>query len=466
MGVMMAINQMIGRGATWPPPAVSDRWAEIELFAAFRLSNETRIRQEASVRWAQRYMLSPVPRMISRASANMLYGEPAEITAASPNDQANLDRLIAENDLAAEAHRGAMISSSEGEVWGRIVVAPDLLDVPIIDFVSADRVIPHFSGRFVTGATFVTEWATGSTECYRLLETYGPGYVLSELYRGSTTQLGTEVDLEKFQHTGGRQRQVNTGIDWPLAAFIPNTIDADPCRGYSDYAGLKDRFLALNEAGTVGQANLRLAGRKRAMVDAGYLGRRGTVPDGDDVFVCTSREGGDGASIAPLQVIDYQFQADQTIAWIDHLIDSTLTFAGLSPQSVGRSVDGGAISGTAMKLKMSHSLLEAAGKGRYFDRGLARLLRGAQILDGRPTTEGGFGRTYTSRDLAPSIQRQDGLPRDDTEATSQLVSMAAADAISLEERVAFLHPEWTEDQQREEVDRLKAEHQLPDLPVP
>ena len=464
MSVISEINRRLGRG-TWPPPEQREVWDRVELFAAFRDSDRTRIGQEASVSWSQPYMLSPIPRMISRASANMLFGEPPEISAAADGDKANLERIETENMLDAELHRGAVIASSEGEVWGRVVVSPDVLDVPIIEFASRSRVIPHFAGRFVRGATFVTTWATSQTERVRLLESYEPGKVSCTLYRGTRTSLGQEIGLDSFEATKGRAAEVFTGIDWPLAAFIPNTIDADPTRGYRDYAGLEDRFLALNEASTIGQGNMRLAGRKRALIDAGYVQSdadgRAQLPTGDDVFVRTSRAGGDDEKTAPLQVIDYGFQAGEVVAWVDHLIDSTLTFAGISPQQVGRAVDGQALSGTAMKLKMAHSLLEASGKGRFFDRGVARLLRGAQILDGRPISEGGFGRTYAKRDEAPTIRRAPAMPRDDLEAAQVLASLTAADAISLEERVAFARPDLSEKQRAEEVARIKAEQDIP-----
>ena len=57
--------------------------------------------------------------------------------------------------------------------------------------------------------------------------------------------------------------------------------------------------------------------------------------------------------------------------------------------------------------------------------------------------------------------RADGLPRDDMEAAQQLTAMVGADAISLEQRVAFLHPEWGDEQQAEEVQRLRAEQAFP-----
>lgn len=467
MGLFMTLQTVLGRN-TWPPVSQHETWEEVELYAALRNADDERIRQEASVHWREDYMLSPLPRLLSRASANMLFGEPAAFTADQDGDQDNLDRITGTdgNDLRAELHRAALIASSEGEVWGRIVVQPDLLDVPILEFVSRARVIPHFAGRFVRGATFVTTWCTGPLERFRMMETYEAGAVTTRLYRGSNTVLGGEVKLDSFSETKGRQPVVYTGIDQPLVAFIPNSVDEDPTRGFSDYRGLVERFLALNEAATIGQSNQRLAGRKRALIAGGLLDRNGNFPAGDDIISLSALDSGDDAK-SVFQAIDWQAGHAETIQWVDHLIDTTLTFAGVSPVSLGRSIEGGTISGTAMKLRMNHSLMESAGKGHYFDRGIARLLRQATILDGRPTTEGGFGRKYVAADVAPTVERGDGLPRDDMEAAQQIALLVNAEAISLEERVAFVHPDWSAQQQADEVARLQDElHPHPDPSVP
>lgn len=461
MGIFTTLQTILGRN-TWPPPSQADAWAEVELFEALRNANDERIRMEASVAWQADYLLSPLPRIISRSSANLLFGEPPSFTAAHEGDQENLDRIAGPdgNDLRAELHRAAVLASSEGEVWGRIVVQPELLDVPIIEFVSRGRVIPHFAGRFLRGATFVTTWKTTAVERYRMLETYEAGAVTTRLYRGTTTVLGSELGLDRFPETQGRQPIVYTGVEEPLVAFIPNSVDGDPSRGYSDYRGLVDRFLALNESVTIGQANQRLAGQKRAVINGRLLDRDGNFDAGRDVVRMDPLDSGDGAA-AVMQPIDWQAGHAETIAWVDHLMDTTLSFAGISPVSLGRTVEGATVSGTALKLRMNHSLMEAAGKGHYFDRGAARLLRQATIIDGRSITEGGFGRSYTSRDEAPTVTRGDGLPRDDMEAAQQLALIVGTESMSLEERVAFLRPDWTEQQRTDEVDRLRSEYPIP-----
>jgi hypothetical protein len=460
VGIFEAINSTILARNTWPPKSQAGVWAAIELWAAFRRSDEVRIKQQGGIPWNRRYLISPIPRMISRSKANLLYGEAPQLRAADEADQENLDRIARDNGLAgshaSEAHRAAMISSSEREVWGRIVVDPTLLDSPIVEWVSRAHVIPHFRGRFVVGATFVTEWPIATRETVRLLETYEAGQITAQLYRGTPNLLGVPLALDDFEATAGKPEAVFTGFDYPLVAFVPNSIDADPTAGFGDYQGLEERFLAINEAATVGQENLRLAGKKRALVDAKYL-RNGKLPAGDDVFVRADETAVAGEGGKALQLIEYTFEADQLRIYLDQLIDTTLSFGGTAPQLVGRSVDGGSISGTALKLKMVHSLMEASGSGGYFDRAYQRLLRAAAILDVRPTPQGGFGRRWINADSDPAVSRGDGLPRDDQEAAQWLVMAAGAEAISLEEKVRWLHPDWSNDQVDEEVKLIRAE---------
>lgn len=409
---------------------------------------------EAGRRWTDPYILSPVPRLVSRASASLLFGQPANFQAATDADSENLHALTEANALDSELVRAALISSSEGAVWGRVVVQPSLLDYPIIEWVSPRRVIPRFQGRFPVAATFVSEYYGKGREVIRVLETYEPGLITTEAYRGTPTSIGQQVSLDSVEQTQGLPDQVATGIDQPLVAFVPNSLGGDPTAGISDYQGLRDRFLALNEATTIAQQNLRLAGRKRALIDAAYLDANGKFIDSDDVFVRSDRDEMLGESGKPVQMIEYAYESQALIAWIDHLLDSTLTYAGIAPQSVGRSVDGGAISGTALKLRMNHTLIEAAGKGRHFDRGLSQLLKFAQLLDSRPTTQGGFGRSWSTPNEAPTVERHDGLIRDDAEAAQMIATLLNAEGISHREAISEWHPDWTPEQVDEELARL------------
>ena len=450
----MSLQSMLGRN-TWPPADVLRDWERMELFAALRDNDDTRLRQEASWPYVRPIVWSPVARMVSRASAHLLFGEEPKITPAAESDGDNVQRIVDGNDLPSELHRAAVIASSEGAVWGRIMVDPAVCDVPIIMFESARCVIPHFRGRFVVGATFVQEYPVSSSEVYRLFVTYTAGAVSSSMYRGSGTKLGGEVALSAHPSGEGMSPVVLTGIDRPLVAFIPNSIDSDPTCGVSDYHGLEARFLGISESSTVALENMRLAGKMRSFVDGRYL-RNGALPAGEDVFVRVVDDVIPGQSDTPLQMLQYTFAGDQLTAYVEHLIDTTLQFSGIAPELVGRNAAGGALSGTALRMRMIHSLLENSGKGRFFDTGIARLMRFAALVDSMRIADGGFGRKWADALTVPDVERGDGLPQDDTEAAQQVATLAAAEAISTEAKVRWMHPEWSDDLVGAEVEAIDA----------
>lgn len=445
----------------WPPTSEKYVWAHVGLLSAFRRSDQVRLRKEAGIAAHEPYTILPLPRMISRASAGMLFGEPAEFGDVNDSDSERIAYIVEQNGLDAELVRSALISSSEGDVFGRVILRPDLLDVPIIEFVSRASVIPEFAGRFLTGATFVTEWREGNNEYMRLFERYTAGSVENTLHRGTTSAKGPRVALNSYHRTKGMIDVVSTGFDKPLCVFIPNTIDSDPTRGFSDYEGLQDRFLSINEEETIGHKNVLMTGLKRAFIDGAYVGPNGAPPRSDNFLVRKSDDQMAGEGTDPLKILEYSFEAAELISWVDHMIDLSILAAGMSPQLVGRNIDGQAISGTAMKLKMAHALIESSGKGRYLDRGVKQLLAFAKIIDSRRMADGGFGRSYRDVFSVPSMQRAEALPRDDQEAAQRVVLLTNADAISLEERVRFINPDWSEKQVGEEVDRIKEETSLP-----
>jgi hypothetical protein len=462
------IRNAVGLSPTWPPADQVDVWETCELLAGLRDSNIDTV--SALAAWAgmgadnAAYLPMPMARMISRVKANLLFGEAPELTASNDTDQALLDDLVDENDLQSELHRAAVLASSEGDVYGKVTVAPDVLDRPIIEFVSRRRVIPRFVGRFLVGAVFVTEYRdpaqTYSSEVWRQLEDQQPGQVVTRLYRGTNTRLGDPVPLTERPETAelamndGRSNVVVTGIERPLCVFVPNALDDDPTRGVSDYLGVMVALLAINESETIGASNARLTGRARLFVEGRYLDAWGRLPAGNDVFRSDqviaegARDGG------PVKAAQYSFGSAELVAWLDHVIDLSLTLAGVSPQSVGRSVDGGAVSGTALRLKMSHSLMEAAGTGRYFDRGVSQLLRMAALLDQR-----WFARRWTAPDELPGVSRGDGLPADAVEDSQVITALVGAEAMSRETAIRTAHPEWSDEQVAAELERMSAEAQ-------
>lgn len=451
----------------WPPQAHGAAWGEIARREALRTADEGAIR--AAARAAKMggdirkpYLVSPIAPLISRAFADLLFGEEVRAVAADENNAENLARIMQINGVPALAHQGAQLSSALGEVWIRVSADREIADAPVLELFSRAQVAPVFTGRFLREATIIHTFAGRGQERYRLMERHAPGVVESRLFKGSTDALGDEVALDSYGPTAGTMPVVQTGIDRPLIVRVANGLDADPTLGVSDYLALAPLMLALNEALTIAQHNFRLTGAKRLWVDRKHLDAAGNFNLSDDILIQTgsgvaSKQLGDPDQTKAVQQTAFDYEATQQLAHIDWLLDHILTAAGVSPASVGRGELGGSLSGTALRLRMAHTLSEVAAKGRYWDAGLAEALRLAQLLDAAPVDGGGFGRPWSAPEEAPEIIRGDGLPPDAREEAQTIATLAGADAVSMEERVRQLHPAWDDARVGEEVARIQAD---------
>ncbi len=108
-------------GSSWPPEGEKEAWALVSYYAALRDGLEGPIRQQARLRQMgadpkKPYIAVPLPGLISRVPADLLFGEEPRFIAADENDQEALADLVEANGLAAELHRAAIVSASEGGV--------------------------------------------------------------------------------------------------------------------------------------------------------------------------------------------------------------------------------------------------------------------------------------------------------------------------------------------------------------
>lgn len=454
---------ILNGGTSWPPEAEKEAWALVGYYGALRDGLEGPIRQQARVRQMgadpkKPYIPVPLPGLIARVPADILFGEEPRFIAADENDQDNLTSLVRSNALPSELHRAAVVAASEGEVWGRVMLDPAASPRPVIEFFSRAQVVPVWRGRYLAGAAVIHPYKDGTTTVYRLVEEHEPGVVRHTLYKGTRSELGREVELDAIPAGVGLAPEVQTGYDRLLITRIPNMLGADQTLGVSDFQALEPLFLAINETATVAQHNMRLTAAKRLFVDRQLTDKKGRFDLSDDVIYMMSGRGTSevGAAPPPIQQVTYDFEATELLAYADHLMDQALTLAGISPASLGRGDSGGASSGTALRLRMAHTLSVVAGKGRHFDRGVQELLAAAQSLDAAN------GEPWQSPSEPARIERADGLPNDPQEEAQTIATLASADAISIDERVRRLNPEWDDERVAAEVGRI--ENAGPELP--
>jgi hypothetical protein len=218
--------------------------------------------------------------------------------------------------------------------------------------------------------------------------------------------------------------------------------------------------MGLNEAATVGTENMRLTGKKRAVVTPDMLDAQGNFPTGADVWVRADTDGDPDKKTDSLIQVEWEFDATALIEWAEHLADTALTRARVAPQLVGRFTEG-AQTGPALRARLLDSILAAEGKARAWDAEVPNVLLAAQLVDALPEQDGGFGHDWSAAQTAPGVKRKDSLPVDEDDQVARLAQEISAEILSRKTAIEERHPEWESDRVDQELQQIEA-----DLPQP
>jgi hypothetical protein len=442
----------------------------MELYVAIRESDRDRIAK--LIDWdnsskGRPYKVDPLGERISQAFSDLLFGEDPEWKAADPADEENLTSLINENDLGSELRSAAADASSEGEVWWRVYVDPVESDFPVIQFMSRLDVIPLFRGRAIVACAFISVLFTQEilldkqkiVQFWRHIEIQTDGETRNLLFRGQLGELGERVQLTEQPETESLPEDWKHGLPFMLAGRVLNKRGRDYRLGISDYQGIKDLLLDLNEVRVIMAENARMSGKSRMVVPSSAVDSEGKVDLGADVIVDEGVENfGSGPDRgAPYAVLEYTFQAEQLIAYKEDLIADAQTRVGLASQFMGgtKTTEGSAMSGTALRTRFIPTVLAGAGKGRYWDAAMPDMLRALQQIDALPQARGGCGHTWTKPDEMPSIERSSVLPEDPAEEIDLHVTAVAGELESVEAAIRKINPDYTDDQVEEELQKIR-----------
>lgn len=465
------------RARTWPMPSEAAVRRQVARWAALRESDESAIR--ALMGWPKDrpLIIDNLPEKIAGAYGDLLFGQPPTFT---PSNEGDLERMAAMvESWAGELPAAEETCASEGEVWWRLSldgVSPH----PVLTWHSRVDVVPLLHGRNVLACAFVSqlETAGGRDVVWRHLELHAPGVMRNMLFRGRKNALGQEVALDRHVETAELVEE------WPhelpmLAGRIVNAWGRRPNLGRSIYAGVWTKFLALNEAQTVGRENMRLTAKKRAVVPASAMRtatRPTTGPDrgdgsferltprpafdaGEDLLVhdpLDSDEGGSGTP--PFRILEYSFDAQALITYKTDLVEDICQRCDLVPQFIGSGDFGQGASGTALRVRLLPTTNAADGRGRPWDEELPTIAQTGALLEATPQPLGGAGREeWADAGGTPAVERADPLPADENEIATRHSQLKTAELISAETSLRERYPDRDEDWYREEVERIRSD---------
>jgi hypothetical protein len=486
--------ERIIKGGKWAPDSERQAWTYALTYRAFVESDRESLKRIAD--WTDKdreYKVDPLAERIADAWADHLFGEELKVAPANESNADLLEDLLAENDLTDDcraAERDLVVP--EGEAWYRIYADRDVADVPLLEWHSRASVVPFYIGKRLLAVALVSvleQRVRGDSKAtvYRHLEIHVDGAVEHVLFRGTKQRIGETVPLDSHPETlelatslgAGRENGARWAHGLPmLMGRVINKRGRRHSQGKSEFEGIKDFLLDLNEAVTIGAENARLTAKKRMLVPttspmvasalAGVElvdnGEGQLVPAngqpvvrlGDDVIFQDPIDGELGRDSTPAKVLEYSYDAEALIAHKRDLVESGLTRVGLSPAWVGVRQDaaGYAGSGTELRLRLIPTDKAGRGKARPWDAELPRAIATMQLLGAMPESEGGFGQEWTDPSEAPSIERADALPTDEVEEATIVSARVAARVMSRYQAIKREHPDWDDDAIEEELGRI------------
>lgn len=454
----------------------------------------------------------PVPAEIARMSASLLFGEmfTALFESALPEKQApipepgssadttpakkvdpyeklntRLKDLLDDNAHARFLEAGEYASAHGGSylkvAWNKTVHPQGAFLVAV----AADTVVPEFQYGNLTAATVWARLAPMAGQHYLLLERHEPGRILYGLYESAEKQmLGHTVPLDAHPDAAAlvgivdESGQVLTGTQLLTIQYLPNVKPnkkwrRDPLArnfGRSDFDGAYDVFDAVDENFTGYMREFRLSKARltvpKGALTAGKPGQGASFNADQEIYVelgeqvgSLNPEGGQGtATPAAMELFQPQIREQEYRDAIQQLKEWAYEACGYSAQTFGSAGDV-AITATEVTSREKLTILSRAVKILAARPALELLL--AALIDVDYFV---FGGTPRPADLLPTLEWPDAASDSPKVVADMLQALNLAQSASIRTRVSMLHPDWSDDQIDEEVQRIRDDDSM--LPMP
>lgn len=415
----------------------------------------------------------PIASDIASTSADLLFSKPPVVTASNPGNQTALDVLM-DDGTHAKLLEAAETCSALGGVFVRVVWDTDVSDEPMLDVVPADAAVPLFSHGKLLGVTFWRIISDDGSKVVRHLETHAPGQnaIFHSVYVGDQTDLGRIYPLTDFPETAQFAQYLSEGNairfpDMPQDAstvvYIPNMLpnkiwrDLGPTvapLGRSDFAGVEGLMDGLDETYSSWQRDVRLA-KARLIVPQQYLdniGRgKGAVFDPDrQVYSPVSMMTSNGGT-NDIMANQFQIRVQEHAATCADFINRIVQGAGYSGQTFGEYDGGSALTATEIRARERKTMITRNKKLLYWRPAVRDIMYGWLAVK-----RAVFNDTTVSPER-PEVEFPEAVMPDQLELAQSAAALAMADAASKETLVRMIHPDWTDDEVRIEVQMIYTE---------
>ena len=405
----------------------------------------------------------PVANDISETSSAFLFGESPIIRFDSDSDdmkgnQKELDDMLTKSGFYQRLVEGAEVASAIGGVYVKVAWDSELSEEPIPVIAQCEQAFPEFKFGKLAKVTLVYEVSNDGSTVYRLAEAISKGKIENELYRGSADNLGHKVELSECEATKGMEKQIDTAGVMTcvyIPNMLPNKLNRQSSSGRSDYHGVETLMDALDEVFSAWMVDVQIA-RGKIHVPSGYIKELegGKTKFNIDTMMYEEMDIDPTSMTKPIEATQFEIRSEQFEKTCLNLLDRIITSAGYSPQSFGLNIQGRAESGTALNVRERKSFATTNKKQSYWEPAMKELVKAMCTIK-----KAYLGGKFTCDLDAINIAFADGISNNMSEVSNAVKTLSDAKAISTDTKVRMVHPEWTEEQVQQEVERILNDEQ-------
>lgn len=449
----------------------------------------------------------PTPQDVATISSEVLFSEPLQIRVMGPTHDADgtlqadgtyawrkgdptpdtaraqqrLEEVLAGCGFHSTLLAAAEISSALGSTGLRIAYdksVPALANRPLIARVDADAVIPLYTWGQLTGTMFwrVVLQDKGDV-VWRHIELHEGGRAYHALYKGDSNSIGTRRSLAELDATKHLALIVDSEGSvmvnpkgGPTALSVPNILpdplDRASNAGRSDYTPpVLDLFDAIDRIysqmmDTIDDAKSRLIIADSMLEKKGAGKGVGFNPDQrvfQRVKVPPAEKEGGGL---PIEKIQFDMHVAEYLEAIDALTGKAIRAAGYNAQTMGDE-SGQEMTATEYSGRNKRSMSTRDKKIGYWQPALSALLTSLLEVDVHhfaPVGEDG----QRVKAYPVEVKFPDAIQPTIGELANTVKTLKEAESASKFIRVRVLHPDWTEREVQEEVDRMLEESSVVD----
>jgi len=391
----------------------------------------------------------PVAGDIPQTSAALLFSEPPKCTVESRGTQERLIELVEKGNYRATLLESAEVAAALGGVFIKVDWDKELSPVPILSMAQPDQAIPEFKHGILTAVTFWQVVKEDDKVTWRLLEKHEPGWIYTELFKGTHDTIGSKEDLSTFPELP-QQQAIVTKLEGLTCVYVPNRKPNRAFRnhpkgkdlGVADTAPLCGLMEALDESWSSLIRDIRLGvGRIIAPQSFFLKTTDGKLKFDIDKEVYTALNftmSPGGALQDSIKISQFNIRSEEHLTTAAALLRTIYGLAGYAPQTFGldiMGIVGSAESGSALTIRERKSLMTAAQKADYWKPATEYIFSVALQID----------RLFLGGKATPEpvqVEMQDSIRGEISQIAPSVSLLSQAQVASKAILVKMLHPDW------------------------